>query len=132
MENKDLVTIFDEYFGEEYNTEIFNNARKGLEKIQAIESLKLNNKHLRTFVNNFHLMKKNYRTATDYFRKGIKTSGFSLLKKFVYSIELNRAEKTNAKVFEFEDIFMSRTGISLVEVEDFVFYREKEQETSVS
>ena len=132
MENKDLVKIFDEYFGEEYNTEIFNNARKELEKIQAIETLKLNNKHLRTFVKYFHLMKKNYKTAIDYFKEGFKTSGFSILKKFVYGIELNKIEKINAKVFEFEDIFMSRTGISLVEVEDFVFYREKEQEASVS
>ena len=77
-------------------------------------------------------MKKNYRTAIEYFKDGFKTSGFSIVKKFVYGIELNKVEETNAKVFEFEDIFMSRTGISLVEVEDFVFYREKELETSVS
>lgn len=132
MEEKDLVTIFDEYFGEEVNNNIFINAQAELKKIQTVKELKFGNRHLRAFVRYFHLMKKNNQTAIDYLRATIKSAGcLSIIKKVAYGLELNNVKKINSNVEKFEFEFMNRTGIDLVDMEDYMFNREKEHETNI-
>ncbi len=129
MNNKDLIKLFDNYFEGKINNNVFNKAKTELVNVMSVDNLTEDNENLQNFVKHLSLIRKRVEYAIDYLNGLVLREDLKVIKKLIYKNRLKVFRKIYQNIGKFEIEFMNQKGISLVRVEDNIFYHRKGKET---